>query len=119
MFTARANAALRFGSRTRHLLGTHPRVEPSAVNNPSATPASLRLVPSACAFFEILAALSYPIFGNKLVTSMSELRMSASMRSRSGSTPRTQFLVKLIAESESNAMLLRLLCAMSGFATLS
>jgi len=42
----------------------------SSVSNPSSSAAAFSVVPSACAFFTTLAALSYPIWGFNAVTSI-------------------------------------------------
>jgi hypothetical protein len=72
----------------------------SDVKRPSAIPASLRDVSSACAFFAIFAALSYPIWGLSAVTSIKLSRINFVMRVLLGSIPTTQCAVKLRDASE-------------------
>ena len=74
--------------RRGHQLRPHPLVELRGRSaGPSRTPASRSVLPSACAFFAIFAAASYPMCGFSAVTSMSDDRMSSSIRSRFGSMP--------------------------------
>mmetsp|Transcript_1228 Transcript_1228/g.2848 ORF Transcript_1228/g.2848 Transcript_1228/m.2848 type:complete len:262 (+) Transcript_1228:316-1101(+) len=91
----------------------------AAVSRPSSTPASFSVVLSLYAFLAMAAAASYPMCGLSAVTSMSEDRMSWSMRSRLGSMPRTQFSAKDTDASDSRRMLCRLLWAIRGLATFS
>jgi len=86
---------------------------------PRATPASLRVVPSACAFLAICAALSYPMWGFRAVTSIRLSRTNIPIRSVFASISDTHRTVKLCAASASRRMDCKTLKIIRGLKTFS
>src|SRR5437762_8696858 len=100
--------------RSNHLTWINPLIELyqqkskkgdgtcSSVRIPNLIPASFKLVPSLCAVFAILAALSYPIFGFKAVTSINDSCKSWEMRFSFAVIPLTQCSTNELLESANN-----------------